>query len=304
MQVSVVIPTHNPRVEYLNRVLDALRVQTLPVAEWELIIVDNASKQPVAAAVDVSWHPAGQVIREERLGLTAARLAGFTAARGEVIILVDDDNALSPGYLAAALQIARENPKLGAWSGNVELVFEPGVTPPPPAWRSYLTERVCTVASITNDPQHHESTPWGAGMCVRRVLADAYRKRSAENPDLLRLDLSGTQLVYGGDTDIAYYGCAIGLTKGVFPQLHVLHLIPPVRCTREYLLRAIEGHAYSEWLHHWVLHKVIPREEVSAVRRLKNLVRLYLLSDADARAHAQARQRGHARAARELAQTK
>jgi glycosyltransferase involved in cell wall biosynthesis len=300
MQISAVIPTHNPRLDYLERVLEALRRQDLPAAEWELIIVDNASKLPVDGQVDLGWHPAGRVIREERLGLTAARLAGFAAARGEVIVLIDDDNVLAPDYLSTAVRIAREHPALGAWSGDVELVFEPGVTPPPPAWRSYLTERRPPRVAISTDAGHNDSTPWGAGMCVRRILAGAYRKRSLENPDLLRLDLNGTQLIYGGDTDIAYHGCTIGLEKGVFPELKVLHLIPPRRCTREYLLKTIEGHAYSEWLHHWVLHKVVPRDDTPPLQRFKKAVRLWLLGDPDARALEQARHRGHARATREL----
>ncbi|HVZ65430.1 MAG TPA: glycosyltransferase [Lacunisphaera sp.] len=300
MQITVIIPTHNPRPGYLQRVLDALRTQTLPLADWELVIVDNASRQPVAGLVDLAWHPAARVIREERLGLTAARLAGFAAARGDIIVLVDDDNALAADYLAAAAQIGRDCPHLACWSGRVELVFEPGVEPPPVAWQPYLTQRHCTEAKWSNDPAHIDSTPWGAGMCLRRSLADAYRRRSEENPDLLRLDLSGTQLVYGGDTDIAYHGCKLGFGMGVFPQLHVHHLIPPERCERAYLLRVIEGRAYSEWLHHWVLHKAVPAGEAGWPARARQLVR-WILGDADTRAHLRARRRGHARAVRDLA---
>ena len=51
MLLSVLICTHNPRRDYLDQVLAALRAQTLPVAEWELIVVDNASARPVAAKV-------------------------------------------------------------------------------------------------------------------------------------------------------------------------------------------------------------------------------------------------------------
>jgi glycosyltransferase involved in cell wall biosynthesis len=299
MQISVVIPTHNPCPDYLRRVLVALRAQQLPLSAWELIVVDNASTNPVAPQLDLAWHPAGRVIREERLGLTAARIAGFAAARGEVVVLVDDDNVLAPDYLAVAAQLARDYPALGAWSGNVELVFESGVKPPPPAWRSYLTERICRQAAVSSDPGHNDSTPWGAGMCVRQSLAAAYHRRSLEDPDLLRLDLSGTQLIYGGDTDIAFYGCSIGLSKGVFPGLHVTHLIPPNRCERSYLLRVIEGHAYSEWLHHWVLHKVVPRDDAGPLRRLKRFIRL-AVGDPDTRAAEQARRRGRARVTREL----
>ena len=300
MKISVVIPTHNPQLGYLQRVLAGLQQQTLPRDQWELIVVDNASAPAVAGQIDLSWHTVGRVVREERLGLTAARLAGFAAARGEVIILVDDDNLLAPDFLAAVAQIGADFPFLGSWSGNVELVFEPGVTQPPTAWRSYLTERHCTQAVWSNDPSHNDSTPWGAGLCVRRAVSDSYRQRSERDPALLRLDLSGSNLVYGGDTDIAYHGCSLGLGKGLFPQLHLLHLIPPRRCERDYLLRVIEGHAYSEWLHHWVQHKKIPVDESTLAQRLKRAVRL-LLADADTRSAEQARVRGRQRAARELA---
>ena len=49
-RVSVVIPTHNPRMDYLARVIEALKQQTLPCEQWELVIVDNGSEQPLRAA--------------------------------------------------------------------------------------------------------------------------------------------------------------------------------------------------------------------------------------------------------------
>lgn len=50
-RVSIVIPTHNPRHDYLSEVLDALRGQTLPVEEWELVVIDNGSRQPLAECI-------------------------------------------------------------------------------------------------------------------------------------------------------------------------------------------------------------------------------------------------------------
>ena len=125
MQISVVIPTHNPRQDILARTLAGLRAQSLPPDQWELIVVDNASSSALAPQIDLAWHPHGRVIVETQLGLTNARLAGFAAAHGEVVILVDDDNVLAPDYLAQALALAAEQPQLGTWSGNVTLVFEP-----------------------------------------------------------------------------------------------------------------------------------------------------------------------------------
>ena len=302
MQLSVVIPTHNPRPDYLRRVLDGLARQTLSPMGWEVIIVDNASDLPVADTVDLRWHPHSMIVREEKLGLTAARLAGFAAAQGEIIVLADDDNVLAPDYLALAVQLAERHPFLGSWSGRVELVFEPGTAAPPPSWRSYLTERLCENAVWSNDPSHNASTPWGAGMCVRRSLAVDYLHSSEADPSRLKLDLHGRELIYGGDTDIAYQGCAMGLGKGVFPGLKVSHLIPPARCERAYLLRVIEGRAYSEVLHHWVLHGSLPADSCGRMDPLKRAFRL-LLSTADQRALERARQKGRLRALRELGGT-
>src|SRR6186713_996026 len=99
MYLSVLIPTFNPAMEPLTRVVAALRVQTLPTTEWELIVVDNASRELLAPRLDLSWHPAARIVREDRRGLTLARLAGFAEACGSIAILVDDDNVLEPDYL-------------------------------------------------------------------------------------------------------------------------------------------------------------------------------------------------------------
>ncbi len=292
---SVIIPTHNPRAEFLERTLTALRFQTLPIAQWELLLVDNASTPSLTA--DTHWHPQVDTVLESRLGLTTARLAGFAAAKGEVLVLVDDDNVLAPDYLAQALRLASIHPRLGTWSGNIRLDFQPGATPPPPAWRGFLAERDCTSPQISHDPNHHDSTPWGAGMCIRREVASAYVNQVRSDPRRLKLDLQGRQLTYGGDTDITFTGCDIGFEKGVFPELKLDHLIPPGRCTREYLRRAAEGHGYSEILHAWIRNGHLPLRR-PAWREW--LARLRL--PAEERAVAAARARGIAKACRELAE--
>ena len=55
--LSVIICTHNPRFEYFDRVLNALKGQTLPLEQWELVIIDNASVEPLCERVDLNWHP-------------------------------------------------------------------------------------------------------------------------------------------------------------------------------------------------------------------------------------------------------
>jgi len=299
MLISVIIATHNPAMEPLVRVLAALRVQTLPLWQWELIVVDNCSRPLLRDRIDLSWHPAGRVIREDRLGLTVARLAGFAEARTDIAVLVDDDNVLEPDYLAQVKTIAAQHPNLGVWSGSVVLEFAADAVPPPPAWRANLTERHVLRDAISSNRYDHESTPWGAGLCVRREAFTAYARELVHNPLRRELDLHGQSLLYGGDTDIAYVACANGYAKGVFSRLTVLHLIPARRCTPEYLQKSMEGHAYSSVMHEFILSSTVPPYFTNPVWLARQWLRR-LFMPLPERVQATCHARGVARAVRNI----
>ena len=298
--VSVVIPTHNPRMDYLPRVLDALRGQTLPHEQWELVVVDNASRVPLRAGMrhkadgerqkragghgnfdrnnfenskdtdasednvkisksqiepvqlDLGWHPNARVVREERTGLTPARLRGFAETKGDLIVLVDDDNVLDPDYLEQALKISEEFPFLGSWSGQSIPEFEDQEYLPHPLLKGFLQERHLYGDCWSNDMHHTASDPYGAGMCVRRAVANAYERKLKQQPERQLLDLQGETLLYGGDLDLAFAGLDIGLGKGVFKRLSFVHMMPRKRCETAYLLKAVEGHAQSQVLAGWL----------------------------------------------------
>jgi hypothetical protein len=61
-------------------VLDALRNQTLAADKWEFLIIDNASKEPLASSWDISWHSTARHIVESELGLSPVRLRGMREA--------------------------------------------------------------------------------------------------------------------------------------------------------------------------------------------------------------------------------
>ena len=249
IHLSVIICAHNPRLNYLRRVLDALRAQTLPLEQWELLLVDNASREPLASRVDLSWHPLASHIHESALGLTPARLRGMSAARAPVLVFVDDDNVLQREYLTRARSIADETPNLGAWGGNIRPEFE---SPPPewtrPYWKFLANREVpqdCVARSRAYDPA---STPFGAGMCVRREVAERYREQLLKSPLRRSLDRKGQSLASAGDIDLALTACEMGMDAGVFARLELIHLIPPERLTEDYLLRLCRSLAMSSLL--------------------------------------------------------
>jgi glycosyltransferase involved in cell wall biosynthesis len=233
------------------------------------------------------------------MGLTAARLSGFASTSGEIVVLVDDDNVLDPDYLAIVQRIASENARLGTWSGRIDLEFAADVSSPPQQWWGYLAYRQPTVATCSNEIDHHDSTPWGAGMVVRRAVANAYRDLAHADASRTSLDLQGKRLVYGGDTDIAYTGCDCGFSKGVFPELQLLHLIPPERCTEDFFNRSIEGRGYSEQLHRLIRNGRMEDPRRSLRRWLGDWLHAFKSGRA-ARFELAARHKGIARAWREL----
>jgi hypothetical protein len=297
--LTVIVPAHNPRQDHIQAALAGLQRQSLDRSTWALILVDNRSEPRLEGRLDLRWHPAAAVVREEQLGLTRARVAGFRRAESKVCVLVDDDNILAHDYLEQALRIAEDYPILGTWGGSVVPQFERPDLAPPQSLFPLLTLRVTRTDLWSNDAEHHGSTPWGAGLCVRREVAIQHMRELEERAPGLELDLHGERLLYGGDTDIAYTGCGMGLGKGVFKALEVEHLIPAARCSAEYLCRVAEGRGYSEVLHHLARTGKLPAVDrsFSAWLRAQRAVRVGARLE---RRVSRARLAGRARALREL----
>jgi hypothetical protein len=245
--ISVVICTHNPRSDYLQRVLLALNEQSLPKTEWELLLVDNASSQPLEGVWDLSWHPRASIIRENSTGLTHARLCGIQNTSGELIVFVDDDNLLTTDYLENALGISKRLPFMGAFGGSSRGEFEKQ----PPVWMEFMLPQLA-VYEIKSEEWVRQTrvrglalAPCGAGMVCRRDVALNYFERVAQSGLRAMLGRTGNQLSAGEDTDLALCACEMGFAIGVFPQLELRHLIPMNRLEPDYLLRLAEGMRFS-----------------------------------------------------------
>ena len=273
IDLSVIICAHNSRVDYLQRVLNALQYQKLPPSQWELLLVDNASSRPLASDWDLSWHPNARHILEHELGLSAARQRGVRESIGNVIVFVDDDNVLDQNYLSLALDVERRWPKLGTWGSGAtvpEYELQPAHSVsrllPYLALRESNTPRWGNVFGI-------DATPWGAGLCVRRQVAEAYCRHCKQSPIQIT-GRRGKALSSGEDVEMSHIACEMGLGMAVFPDLKLIHLIPKERVSGQYLLRMFEGSATSHYVltHKWSgqipSHPFRPRGLLSVVKNL------------------------------------
>ena len=295
LRLSLVICTHNPNLLWLKEGLAALQAQTIPQKDWELLLIDNASTQPLAGTVSMDLHPCGRVIREERLGLTYARLCGIEESKGELIVFLDDDNILAPDFLENAIEIARKYPAIGVFGGQVF----PRYVEPPPEWIGPY-QFMLALREIERDAwgNLYNSTailPCGAGLCVRCSIGAQYLKAVESEPLRLQLDRRGASLSSAGDTDIALTALKSGMGIGQFTAPRLTHIIPPERTKREYLLRLWEAMTFSGEILKYLYRAEVHEQRSSLRSAAMNFLRS-LLWDRFQRRMARAEREGRKRA--------
>lgn len=284
MQVSVIIPTHNPDPGRLGRTLEALRQQFLPGPEWETILVNNASTRFPGDEFFARHAPANlRHVFEPQLGLTSARMSGFASAAADVAVMVDDDNALAPDYLSRALAILQADPQLGAIGGK----SIPEFAVHPPDWAAEFFPLLALrdsgdepmVARTLRPPgtkqnQYPFCAPIGAGMVLRRPAWAAWLKAREGGSTLS--DRRGQELTSAGDNDIVFCLMHAGWSVGYFPDLMLTHLIPASRLEPEYLERLNRG-IQKTWMKVLALHEACPWPPLSPagcwLRQLRSWMR-------------------------------
>src|SRR5262249_3674997 len=97
---SIIVPCWN-QLEFTRQCLAALKTHTRP--EWELIVVDNGSSDGtglyLAGARDLAAVPVTVISNTTNLGFPAAINQGLCAARGEYLVLLNNDVVVTDGWL-------------------------------------------------------------------------------------------------------------------------------------------------------------------------------------------------------------
>lgn len=110
-KVSFVIPARNEEAF----IVDCLQALTSRESGFtsEIIVVDNGSRDATAL---LAASAGARVVGEPRPGLAHARQAGLVAARGEILIYVDADTRLTPGWASEIVRQFDADPQLSAVS--------------------------------------------------------------------------------------------------------------------------------------------------------------------------------------------
>ncbi|MGB9627197.1 MAG: glycosyltransferase [Thermodesulfobacteriota bacterium] len=118
--VSVIIPVLNDR-EGLKKCLSSLENQTYPKDQYEVIVVDNGSKESIEDIVHCFPHATS--IKELRPGSYAARNKGILFAKGSILAFIDSDCVASPDWIEKGVVMLTRNSEPGIIGGKVGFLF-------------------------------------------------------------------------------------------------------------------------------------------------------------------------------------
>ncbi len=119
--VSIVLPVYNGE-RYLSQAIDSVLSQTY--VPTELIVVDDGSADS-SASIARSYKEV-LFLRQHNQGVAAARNSGITAARGDFIAFIDQDDLWTPNKLNVQVQYLLKNPAVQYVNALVKLFAEPG----------------------------------------------------------------------------------------------------------------------------------------------------------------------------------
>ena len=230
--LTVIIATRN-RAALLASTLDALIRQEDPGEPVEILVVDNGSVDETPAVVsDAAARATAQVIylREDRPGKSHALNTAVAHARGDLIVLTDDDVVPDERWLREYRRAFAETDADYA-AGRIVPLWEST----PPAW---MSPALHGVLSIPDGGSRRlllgagaDVMPIGCNMAVRRHAID---RVGGWDPDLGKLE--GT-LRTGEDHDFALRLTAAGLAGMYLPEAVVQHRVPADRLRQAYVRR-------------------------------------------------------------------
>lgn len=118
MRFSVVIPTRK-RDRLLRSCLSSLRSLDYPVADFEVIVVDDGGGVPARLIEEARAGLDIRLVSQDHHGPATARNRGVAAARGEFIAFTDDDCTVDRGWLRALEHALGEHPEAMIGGGTV-----------------------------------------------------------------------------------------------------------------------------------------------------------------------------------------
>lgn len=236
---SIVICTYK-RTHILERAITAAFEQNFPKDEYEIIIVNNDLEMDLDPLMEkfrkrYSSGPAIDLVLCPIKGLSFARNAGISRAKGEVVCFLDDDAIADSNWLLEIDRAYEIEPAAGLVGGVIKVQL-------PQNHPKWLESKALPYWSHF-DPAFDDITwtekwwefPWGANWTAKKKAL---------------LEIGGFRCRYGrkgndfGGGEELLAGCLIqrlGYKVGINPKAKVDHVIETSRFTKEHVKNTIKS---------------------------------------------------------------
>ncbi len=242
--LSVIICTYN-REKFLYDALSHVAQNDFPHENYEIVLVNNNSTDSTESECQRFANDYTEVqfryFVETKQGLSHARNRGIDESRGDILVFLDDDSFVRPDYLSNLEKQMNQHPEAMAFGGKITPLFESGETP---KWLCKWTYSWVSAIDLGNKvvPFEGNAYPIGANMGFRKNCLDQCGNFNTE------LGRSKKNLMAGEEKDLFNRLKENNMPILYFPDIHVEHVIPPQRTTRDYIVRMGQGVGMSERL--------------------------------------------------------
>ncbi|MGD8457421.1 MAG: glycosyltransferase [Anaerolineales bacterium] len=247
-KVSAIICTYN-REKGLEDTLHSITNQTMSFEDYEIIVVDNNAdcsrtellieKILLERCKDYPDHI--RLVHCPILGLSPARNAGISEAKGEILLFLDDDAAAEEDLLSHYWDAFSNHANAGVVGGHIILDKPENLSIPwKEGWGRYWSEFITGCTDFTIVEKHWEF-PWGANWCARRkalLQIGGFRTSYGRRGN----DFSG-----GEEIVAASLIQRLGYDVAVLPQARVIHHIDENRFTLDHLKQTIKAGLFVQY---------------------------------------------------------
>jgi glycosyltransferase involved in cell wall biosynthesis len=241
MYISVVICTYN-RADLLIIAIDSLLKQSLDADEFEILIIDNNSKD-TTQQVGLTYaknHKNVTYFLEEKVGLSHARNRGYLEAKGNYVAYADDDCNLPVDWLLNAKNVILDK-DYAVLGGPVY----PFYLYEKPTWYkdNYELLTFGDEAKVLEEGEYL----FGGNIFFRK---DILKEFNGFNPEF---GMTGNTIGYAEETELQIRIRATYTKESIYydPQLSVKHLVRFEKTTLAWLIKSF----YARGKHNFFLRR-------------------------------------------------
>lgn len=237
IQLSVIIPTRN-RCQSLKGVLESILAQNFPKENFEVIVVDNGSKDETKSIVEgYSSKINLQYYYDDRPGLHIGRNDGIRLSKGDILVFADDDIEAFPTWLEGIYDSFLDESVFLVGGKNL-----PKYEENPPFWILEKWYCLCNyghcvfeLSILDFGNEIKEIPPYYVFGCNFSIRKQVLLNTEGFHPDGMPFDL----IRYRGDgeTYVSNFLKEKNLKTLYNPQASIYHLVPKERLTIDYFCK-------------------------------------------------------------------